>query len=449
MLSRRPATRLAPLALVVAVAAVAFVLVRSQSTYVLHARFSDAGQLVPGDLVTVAGHQVGAVGAINLTGNGLADVQLNITDNSLTPLRRGTIATIGQTSLTGVANRFVGLSPGTGSPLASGTVLPLTQTRGIVDLDTLLDTLTPRVRSSLEGLLRSGAYLVAQPTASQLNNGLRYSNPALTESTQLERQLVANRDALGGLISSSAELSRALASHSQQLGSAVHETAAVLREIASQRSALADSISRAPAVLSQSTQVLTHLGGTLRVLDPVLVHLRPAAVRLGALLRAVLPAAANAVPTLRSLQNLVPGFESALEAFPAVERVATPAVKSLTTLLRVVSPSLSTLRPYAPDVVAGFFNGVGGATGGIYDANGHYLHGELTVQGGGASLTGLLNLLLGHPGTLGPFHGERTALLAPCPGGGGPPAADRSNPWNFPDVLPGAPKVCNPKDNQR
>lgn len=450
MVSRPPATRLAvPLALIVAVAAVAFLLVRGSSTYVLHARFSDAGQLVAGDLVTVAGHQVGSVGAINLTNHGLADVQLNITDSSLTPLRRGTMATIGQTSLTGVANRFVGLSPGTGSPLPSGSVLSLSQTRGIVDLDTLLDTLTPRVRSALEGLLRSGAYLVAQPTASQLNRGFEYSNPALTQSTQLEAQLVANRNALGGLISSTAQLSGALAAHNQQLGGAVHETAAVLREIATERSALADSISRAPAVLSQSTRVLTHLGGTLRVLDPVLVHLRPAAVRLSALLQAVLPAAANAVPTLQALRNLVPGAEAALERFPAVERVATPAVESLTTLLRLISPSLSSLRPYAPDVVGGFFNGVGGSTAGLYDANGHYLHGEITVQGGGSSLTGLLNLLLGHPGPLGPFHGERTGLLSPCPGGGGPSAPDRSNPWNFPAVLPGAPKVCDPKDNQR
>jgi phospholipid/cholesterol/gamma-HCH transport system substrate-binding protein len=433
----------------VAVAAVAVLLVSSHSTYVLHARFYDAGQLVGGDLVTVGGHQVGSVGEVTLTGHGLADVALNITDHSLTPLGRGTIATIGQTSLTGVANRFVGLTPGSGAPLPSGSILAPDQTRGIVDLDTLLDTLTPRVRGSLESLLRTGAYTVSAPTPSEFNRGLLYSNPALTQSTQLEAALVANRNALSGLISASAQLTHALAAHSQQLGGAVHETAAVLREIATQRSALADSISRAPAVLAQSSRVLGHLGGTLRVLDPVLVHLRPAAVRLSALLRAVLPAAANAVPTLQALRKLVPGAEAALEAFPAVERLATPAVKSLTTLLRVISPSLSSLRPFAPDVVGGFFNGVGGATAGSYDANGHYLHGLATVEGGGASLTGLLNLLLGHPGTVGPLHGQRSGLLSPCPGGGGPPAPDRSSPWDFPDTLPGAPVVCKPSDNQR
>jgi phospholipid/cholesterol/gamma-HCH transport system substrate-binding protein len=389
------------------------------------------------------------VGNINLTGNGLADVELDITDPSLTPLRQGTMATIGQTSLTGVANRFVALSPGTGPTLPSGSALSPEQTRGIVDLDTLLNALTPRVRHSLESLLRSGAYMVAQPTASQFNQSLRYSNPALIQATQLETELADNRSALGGLISSTAQLSRALAAHSQQLGGAVHQTAAVLREIATQRSALADSISRAPAVLTQSSRVLTHLGGTLRVLDPVLVHLRPAAVGLSGLLRAVVPAAHNALPTIRALRQLVPGAEAALVGFPPVERVATPAVQSLTTLLQVISPSLSSLRPFAPDVVAGFFNGVGGAPAGGYDANGHYLHGEATVQGGGSTLTGLLNLLGGKTGTLGPFHGERTKLVAPCPGGGGPPAADRSNPWTNPPLLPNAPVVCKPSNDQR
>jgi hypothetical protein len=185
------------------------------------------------------------------------------------------------------------------------------------------------------------------------------------------------------------------------------------------------------------------------VVDPALVHLHPVAVRIGPLLRVLVPATANELPTVRGLSALVPGAEAALERFPGVERVATPAIASLTRLLRLIAPSLSALRPYAADVVGGFFNGVGGADAGPYDANGHYLHGEVTVQGGGSSLTGLLNLLGGHTGTLGPFHGERTRLLAPCPGGGGPRAADRSNPWLHPDLLPGTPKLCKSANDQR
>jgi phospholipid/cholesterol/gamma-HCH transport system substrate-binding protein len=433
----------------VAVVALAIVLAGSHNTYTIHAQFTDAGQLVPGDLVTVAGHQVGSVGAISLTRNALADVRLNIDDTGLIPLRRGTIATIGQTSLTGVANRFVSLSPGAGLPLPDGSVLPTSQTRGIVDLDTLLDTFTPRVRASVQGLLRAGAYLVGHPTAAQFNQALAYLNPALSQSAQLGHELAANRTALSALVASTARLTTALAAHNQQLGGAVHETAAAFNEIATQRTALGDAISRAPGVLSQATRVLGHLGGTLRVVDPALIHLRAVAVRVGPLLSALLPAAANELPTVQGLSALVPGAEAALERFPGVERVATPAIASLTQLLRLISPSLSALRPYAPDVVAGFFNGVGGSNAGPYDANGHYLHGEITVQGGGSSLAALLAALGGHTGTLGPFHGQRTRLLAPCPGGGAPSAPDRSNPWIHPDLLPGTPKLCNPANDQR
>jgi phospholipid/cholesterol/gamma-HCH transport system substrate-binding protein len=449
----RPTRLVAPLALLVAVVAVAILLTGTGSKYVLHAQFYDAGQLVGGDLVTVGGHRVGSVGTITLSRNGLADVELDISDPSVMPLRQGTMATIGQTSLTGLANRFVGLSPGTGRPMPSGSTLPPTQTRGIVDLDTLLDSLTPRVRASLQNLLHAGAYLVTQPTASQLNSAIGYSLPAFSQAGNLGAELAANRNALSELVAATARVSTALAAHDQQLGGAVHNLATTFREIASERSALSDAIRRAPGVLTQATHVLGDVRGTAAVLDPVLVHLRPVSVRLAQLLTAVLPAAAHAIPTMNGLRALLPGAEAALERFPGVEKLATPAIGSLTRTLHLILPSLASLRPYAPDVVAGFFNGVGGGTTGAYDANGHYLHGEVTIQAGGSSLTGVLNLLgkllKKLTGGVGPLHGERLRLLAPCPGGGGPPAPDRSNPWTSPDLLPGTPSICKPADDQR
>jgi phospholipid/cholesterol/gamma-HCH transport system substrate-binding protein len=449
-MGRQQAGRIAALcALAVALVAVVVVIAGTRSSYVIHARFSDAGQLVRGDLVTVGGHQVGSVGPITLTANGLADVELDISGSSVVPVRQGTIATIGQLSLTGVANRSVSLSPGIGAAIPSGGLLPVSQTRGIVDLDTLLDSLSPRVRTSLQGVLRAGAYFVTQPTASQLNGANAYLNPAFAQSAELGNQVVADDAALAELVSGSAKVATALAAQSTNLGGTVSSTAEMLRQLAGQRTALEDTLSRAPAVLTQATRVLGHVDVTLSALDPALGHLQPVAGRLAGLLRAVLPATANAIPTVAAVQALVPSAEAALEALPPVERKATPAVKSLTRSLILLNPILSGLRPYTPDVVAGFFSGVGGATGGSYDANGHYLHGEVTLQGGGSTLSGLLNLLGKQSSGLGPFNGERTGLLAPCPGGGGPPAADRSNPWTTPDVLRGVGSVCKPGDDQR
>jgi phospholipid/cholesterol/gamma-HCH transport system substrate-binding protein len=447
---REQLTRLSALAaLAIAGVAVIVVLMASGSTYVLHAQFYDAGQLVNGDLVTIAGHQVGSVGSVRLADNGLADIELDISGAGITPLRRGTLATIGQLSLTGVANRFVGLTPGAGAPIPSGGTLPVTQTRGIVDLDAVLDSLTPTVRGQLQRLLKSGAYLVSPPAARQFNAAAPYFHPALSQTTALASEVVADRFALSRLLTSTAQIAGALSARSADLGGAVTNTASALREVAGVRAALADAISRAPAVLREATTVLGHANQALKVLNPTLRDLRPNAPLLATLLRRVRPAVHGAVPTIAGVQALVPGAAKALSAFPAVERVATPAVRSLTAALPPITPILAGLRPYVPDAVAGFFNGVGGATSGAYDANGHYLKSELTLQGGGGSLSGVLSLLGAVTSSLGPFDGGRSGLLAPCPGGGAPAAADASNPWLAPDILSATGNLCHPADDQK
>jgi phospholipid/cholesterol/gamma-HCH transport system substrate-binding protein len=449
----RVARLVATIALGIAAVVVVIVLLTGGSTYVVHAEFTDAGQLVGGDLVTIAGHEVGSVGSISLSNNGLADVELDISDSGITPIRQGTIATIGQLSLTGVANRFVGLTLGPGAPIRNGGTLPVSQTRGIVDLDVLLDALTPKVRNSLQTILKTGAYFVSKPTPAQVNQSIVYLNPALSQLTNLGAEIVADKYALDRLVSSSAQVASALAAKSNELGGAVTNTAAWLREVASERAALGDSLTRAPAVLDQGTGVLADVNYTLKVLDPTLKDLQPVAPRLGDLLRAVVPAAKNAIPTIDGVEALVPGAKKALTELPPVVKEAVPAVESLTKALKPITPILAGLRPYTPDVIAGFFTGVGGAAGAGYDANGHYLKGSAVIQAGGTTLTGLLNVLgglLGNvTGTLTGLNGARSKITAPCPGGGSPPASDGSSPWTNPDTPASLGALCNPADDQQ
>jgi phospholipid/cholesterol/gamma-HCH transport system substrate-binding protein len=448
-MARQQIARLAAMgALAIAVVVVAFVLITGGSSYVLHAEFSDAGQLVGGDLVTIAGHQVGSVGSVQLSNDGLADIELDISDSSITPLRKGTLATIGQLSLTGVANRFVSLTPGAGDPIKSGGTLPVTQTRGIVDLDVVLDALTPKVRTSLQQILKTGAYFVGKPTVSNLNQLAHYLNPAFSQATQLGSEIVADRFALERLVSSTGQLASSLAAHSGDLGGAVTNTAATLRQVASQRTALRDILARAPAVLAQGQGVLGDVNYSLGQINPTLTALQPVAPRLATLLTKIVPFGQNLIPTIAAVRALFPGAKRALTGFPPVAKQGIPALNSLTAGVKQLIPILSGLRPYAPDVVSGFFSGVGGAEGGSYDANGHYLKSLLSVQGGGASLSGLLSLLGTTLSKLGALNGERTGLLATCPGGGGAPAADGSNPWTTPDSLPAAGNICNPANDQ-
>jgi hypothetical protein len=171
------------------------------------------------------------------------------------------------------------------------------------------------------------------------------------------------------------------------------------------------------------------------------------------LLRLTVPAARNAIPTIAGVQALVPSARKALEGLPPVIAKAVPAVTSLTGALKPLIPVLAGLRVYAPDVVGGFFNGVGGASGASYDANGHYIKSLLALQAGGASLTGLLttlgSLLGSTVGAVTGLNGARSHLTSTCPGGGAPPAGDGSNPWANPDVLPGTGTLCDPADNEK
>jgi phospholipid/cholesterol/gamma-HCH transport system substrate-binding protein len=432
-------------ALTIAAVVIALLLFTGGSNYVLHARFSDAGQLVAGDLVTVGGHPVGSVGGLSITSNGQADVQLNISDSSVTPLRLGTVATIGQLSLTGVSNRFVSLTPGGGEPIANGGTLPATRTRGIVDLDTLLDSLTPQVRDSFQQLIKSGAYLMSGTTPPQLNEASHYLNPALSQSAALGAEIVADKFALDRLVSSTADVATTLASRDADLSGAVINTAATLRQVASQRTALQDLLGRAPAVLNQGTGVLADVNYTLGVLNPVLTDLRPVAPRLGNLLRAIVPAAANAIPTVKAVAALLPNAKAALAALPPVVAQAVPAVNSLGAALPPITPVLAGVRPYAPDVVAGFFGGVGGYSGGYYDANGHYV--RISPLFGPGGFSGVLSILNGVLNQLPAFNGTRFGVLAPCPGGVVEPSPNGGNPWNNPDLQPGTGTVCNPANN--
>lgn len=454
-MTREQLTRFVALgALALAVVAVIVILLTSGTTYAVNAEFTDAGQLVTGDLVTVAGHKVGDVSSISLTPNGLADVKLDISDASLRPLRTTTIATIGQLSLTGITNRFVSLSPGVGGrAIPNGGTLPTTQTHGIVDLDVLLDALTPKVRSSLAALFKTGAYFVGKPTTANLNAFADYLNPALSQLTGLGAEIVSDKYALDRLVASSGELMTALSAHDGALAGTITNTSTVLREIASERSALADTLDRAPAVLDQSSTVLGNLDGTLRTLDPTLRALQPVAPRVAALLRAIVPFTTNMQPTITGIRGLLAPAQAALARFPAIETAAAPAISALTSGLKSITPILSGLRPYIPDFVAGFFNGVGGSTAGEYDANGQFIHTRLVISPSSQdSLEGLLGTL---PGLLGVTIDKAVDLyptpapkVKPCPGGGSVPSFDGSAPWTDPDSDTSVGALCTPADDQ-
>ncbi len=432
-MSRRERTLLRRVAVVavLAVAAVAvLVIARGSGSYVIHAQFLDAGQIVAGDQVQLGGDPVGSVDSLKITPNGLADLSLKITDPRLKPLHVGTTASIGTPGLSGVANRYVRLQPGPGdaAKIPNGGVLGPNQTRGIVDLDVLIDNLDAPTRKRLQLILRESAHVFARPADRQSNAAIAALNPALSQLDALGRELVSDQGALDALIRSTADVSTTLARRRADVGGSITNTANVLEDVAGQRRALEDTLQRAPAVLNQAGGVLARTRTTLTSVDPAVRHLRPVAPVAARLLRQVVPVARNAEPAIVAIRKLLPQAHETLLAMPELARTTVPALRSGTEAFRGLQPIVTGLRGYSPDLLGGFFEGFGGNQSGYYDANGHFARIELAL-GPGSDPTGLATL-----------PGYRTGLDARCPGAASEPVPDGSTPF----VPPDSPNLCDP-----
>lgn len=436
-----PARALSAAALAVAALAVVIVILNAGSSYTVHAHFADAGQLVTGDDVEVGGIPIGQISSIGVTQNGEADIALSITDGSFAPLHQGTLAMIRAAGTAGIANRYVAIEPGpSGAPsIPNGGVLPATATRGIVDLDMLLDAFGPRTRASLRADITGGATAFGAPRAAAQD--FRLLEPATSQASLLGAELVRDQPALSALVGSTATTLHALNAGAGALAGAVTGLASVLRTVAGERTALADTLSRTTDVLHRLRVTFSGLRATLPVVGTMLADARPAVAPLVGLLRRVVPDASLLLPALTDLRAQLPPTDRTLLGLPALARVAGPALASAQTAITDALPIFTGLRPYSIDWMAGAVTLIGSVQYAYYDQLGHYA--RETILGGQASLSGLASLIpqITVPAPSAPVY--RTGLLARCPGAAAQPALDRSNPW-IPD-----PTLCNPRDSPR
>jgi phospholipid/cholesterol/gamma-HCH transport system substrate-binding protein len=410
------------------------------SGYGVKLQLENASQLVKGNVVQVGGRNVGKVTALKLSDDGQAQVEMTLSDDSVKPLHDGTRAKIRSLGLSGVANRFIDLSPGLASSpkIRDGGVIGVDRTSGVVDLDALLDNLDPKVRGDVQSIVADAARALTPTAAKQTNAGIHLLNPAVSQLTRLGRELTADQAALSSLLGHTASVARVLALHRQALGSGIESTAGVLGALASQREDLSSALANAPASLNATTATLRRLRTkTLPAVDPVLAQSEPVIKPFGDVLKLTGPTLTNAKPVIARLQALVPQARKALQPLPSLEKAARPAIASTTRGLKKALPLITGLRAYTPELVAGFFSGFGGNSGGSYDANGHYV--RVSVHAGLGTITGLPI----PPGAQ--LGGYRTGMDARCPGGAEAPAADKSNPF----IDAGLSGLCDPQDDNR
>jgi phospholipid/cholesterol/gamma-HCH transport system substrate-binding protein len=408
------------------------------SDYEVRALVESAGQLVKGNLVKVGGVTVGSVHAIDLTSDNQAQITLRIDDPRFRPLHEGTIATIRNTSLSSVAGRQIALQPGPNSnpKIADHGVIKGENTRPIVDLDQLLNTLDAQARTSLQELVHGGAVAFGSHPK-QADAALQALNPALSQARQTTQELVGDQATFERALVESAGVVSSVAARAGDLQAGVANGAQVADAVAAESQSLDSALRRAPEALRTSNTTLAELRSALTDLRPALRDAQPAAPRLANVLRLAQPVVHEAGPVVGQVRSVLPDVTAILLGLPRLDATARPAFAATAGALQGSSGVVQAARAYAPDLVGGLLNGFGGSTGSYYDANGHYV--RIALAGNITSVSNAGSLLPTPPP--GPFNQFRDDLLNRCPGAASQPAPDKSNPFAPPEAQ------CNPKDS--
>jgi phospholipid/cholesterol/gamma-HCH transport system substrate-binding protein len=425
----RVATVAALLAVVVLVAIVLFG--EGTGRYSVTARFIDSSQLVKGNPVQVGGVSIGSVESIDITDDGQAEVTFGVDDDHA-PLRRGTRATIRQLSQSGIANRYIQLTPGPqrGEPIPDGGVIGVDQTGTPVELDQLFNTLEPRTRRALQEFIKGSARQLRR-RGGQAREGLAYLNPALATSSRLLSELTRDTPALERFLVDSSNFVTALAERRDDLTELVANLESTTGALGSQSAALAESIGRLPPFMRRANTTFLNLRATLDDVDPLVAASKPVARRLGPFLREARLFASDARPTVANLRLAVRrrgrsnDLTDLVRSQPRLAEIATAtkprtvapgrrhvdvgevrgAFPELGEAARASAPTLAVARPYTLDFL-GWLDDF--STTGGYDALGGFARPWLSFS----------ELLHGLP---------KTEQYRRCPGAAEFQAPDRSN----------------------
>jgi phospholipid/cholesterol/gamma-HCH transport system substrate-binding protein len=431
-------------ALAVAVIVLAVVFLSGGGGHKYTLVFQNAGQLVPDNQVLIGGSPVGSVESIDLTDDNLAAVHVEVDQE----LHEGTTATIRATSLSGVANHYVSISPGPNSDpaLDDGAELGLSSTTTPVDIDQFFNTFPPRVRQGLANFIKGNAAIYSGQ-GEKANEAYKYFGAALNRTGAFARELNADQRLLSRFVVSSARLTTAVAGSGEQLSSAVTNATTAFDAIASQNENFDATLRELPPVLRQSNTTFVNLRAALDDLEPLVNTAKPATKELAPFLAELRPVFQKLVPFTHNLRLVVsrPGQANdaadLLATLPQVEQLASNAFPHSEQAIEDFQPNLDFIRAYTPD----FFNAIGklGQVAGYYDGNGHYVRAATAGQNLFRYNAGSTELEpIRKSEQFDAFAGAHTHRR--CPGGATQPAADGSNPWVGEAGVSSS--ECNPGD---
>jgi phospholipid/cholesterol/gamma-HCH transport system substrate-binding protein len=381
------------LVLVATLAAFYFVSRDEEESYRVRAIFDNAGFLIEGEDVKVAGVKVGSIEAIDVTPDFKAAVVLAIDDPGYQDFRTDAKCIVRPQSLIG--EKFVECEPtqrrGAGEeppgelrvieegPGEGQRLLPVENTERSVDLDLLNNTLREPYRQRLSIIVNElGIGLAGR--GEDLNDVIRRANPALKEVDELLRILARQNDQLESLAVDGDTIMQPLARERERVSSSIENMSAVAEATAERRADLEANFERLPTFLRELRPTMRRLGALSDEMTPVLSDLGEVAPDINRFLLELGPFSQAGIPALDSLG------EAGVIGTPAV-RNSIPIVKDLRSFARQARPVGETLA----DLLVSFRRNDGieramdyiffqAAAVNGFDSFGHYLRAGLIVN---------------------------------------------------------------------
>ncbi|WP_205697397.1 MlaD family protein [Conexibacter sp. SYSU D00693] len=421
----------------VAVVAVAWWAVgtRTQDHHVRVA-FDAAVNLAPGMDVQAAGVDVGKVSDVRYE-DGLALVELGIDDDTVWPLRAGTMAAIRWGSTAGNGNRRIELEPGPdGAPaLRDGSVIGRADSSEPVELDELLNTFRAPQRRDLRRMLDGTGRSLDAAAGADLNAGLGRLDDAIRPTGAVLRDLADSRESLSGLLSSGRRLTTVLAQRREQVADLVEVAARTFAVFADHTDATRRTLDEVPGAFRQATRTLGRVDRSLDPLEALLRDLDPGVRELPSLARVTNPALGDLRRVARDGAKLADVAQDAAPPTTELLRRLVPLSRTLEPVARRGRPIARCIAPFAPDLASLATNWAGYTQG--YDSEDHYVRARLMFGASvfqenpiGSDLTDKLSGLtyngIPAPGALS----DQPRYLPEC--GLDAAAADAKNDWERP-----------------
>jgi ABC-type transporter Mla subunit MlaD len=339
---------LAPVALVLVIAAVvaALLLTRGdEESYKVRAIFDNAGFIIPGEDVKVAGVKVGKVDSLDVTEDFKAVVVLDIADEAYQDFRRDAECMIRPQSLIG--EKFVECEPtqarqaaqdppppleriGDGREGEGQYLLPVENTSKPVDLD-LINNITREPQQARLAIILNELGTGVAGRGDDLNEVIRRANPALREVDKVLAILASESDTLQRLARDGDTVLAPLARERRRVASALENSAEVAEATAERRADLEADIQRLPPFLRELRPTMVRLGAFADQATPVLDDLGAQAPAINRFVRELGPFSQAAIPALDTLGD------AGRVGIPAM-RAARPVVRDLRRFARVVRP---------------------------------------------------------------------------------------------------------------